>query len=266
MNPVAVPSKGSGEAAAPAAYLGTLGKGLRVLVLLQDGPASATHVAKALAMERTGAYRILRTLEHHGFVARVGSNGEYRLGVRLWELGIRVFGERDLVSQTGEFADALLNATEETVHVCIYDAGSVVYVVKRDGTAAIGSYTRLGGRAPAYCVATGKALLAYQDASEVERVIAAGLKKYTGRTIVSEEALRLELQSVRRNGYAVNLGEWRGEVGGVAAPILGRNGRASAAIGLSGPVDRFTARIREYSQLVMQAARQIAERHGGYGL
>lgn len=248
--------------ATPPGYLGTLGKGLRVLLVLQSGPASVSGLARELGMDRTGTFRVLRTLEHHGFVRR-DEFGEYRLGVRLWELGTQVFGDGDVVAHSGEFADELLRATQETVHVAVYDEGWVVYVVKRDGTAAISSYTRLGGRAPAHCVATGKALLAYCEPGEVDRLVAAGLRRFTEHTVADGAALRRELDEIRRCGFALNRGEWRAEVGGVAAPILDREGRPVAAIGVSGPLERVSERAEKYAELVRWAAGEISKRLRG---
>jgi DNA-binding IclR family transcriptional regulator len=57
----------------------------------------------------------------------------------------------------------------------------------------------------------------------------------------------------------VNKGEWREGVFGVAAPILDASGRAVAAIGLSGPQDRFRPKaMKAYAPLVMAAARDLS--------
>ena len=80
------------------------------------------------------------------------------------------------------------------------------------------AYSHVGGRAPAYCVATGKALLAHAAAGLVDRV-ALDLKPFTSYTIVTPNELKVELERVRQQGYAINRGEWRDGVCGLAAPI-----------------------------------------------
>jgi DNA-binding IclR family transcriptional regulator len=116
----------------------------------------------------------------------------------------------------------------------------------------------MGGRAPAYCVATGKALLAHAAGSVLEEV-ARHLEGHTPRTITDPAVFYKELQKIRENGYAINRGEWRESVHGLAAPILDGHGHAIAAIGISGPSERLNPKhLRDFAQLVTDTARAIA--------
>ena len=63
---------------------------------------------------------------------------------------------------------------------------------------------------------------------------------YTFLSITEADVLTTELKDIRANGFAVNKGEWREEVGGIASPIFDVNGKAVAAIGISGPMVRCT--------------------------
>ena len=60
---------------------------------------------------------------------------------------------------------------------------------------------------------------------------------------------------VRQQGYAVNRGEWRESVGGIAAPVRDPSGRVVAAVGLSGPIDRLRpSSLKALSADVIRAA------------
>jgi DNA-binding IclR family transcriptional regulator len=87
-------------------------------------------------------------------------------------------------------------------------------------------------------VATGKALLAWLGPSRLAE-LAAGIERYTPRTIVEEAAFLREMEQVRKLGYAVNRGEWRESVGGIGAPIRDVQGQVIAAVGISGPIARL---------------------------
>lgn len=79
--------------------------------------------------------------------------------------------------------------------------------------------------------------------------------------------LKRELERIRVQGYAVNKGEWRASVWGVAAPITDGGGRVVAAIGLSGPATRIKpARVKPLSAIVIEAARQISSALASGGL
>ncbi|HSK24873.1 MAG TPA: IclR family transcriptional regulator [Egicoccus sp.] len=241
----------------PGSYLQTLARGIEVLEALKQGARTVNDLADLIAVERSAVYRLVRTLEHHGYVVRDGRTGLCRLGLAAWELGAHT----DLAAEVREAAsphlDQLVQRFGETAHLSLYDRGEVVYIHRVEGTHAIGSYTRLGGRAPAHCVATGKALLAHQPAHEVDRVIAAGLARHTPLTIVDGDELRDVLGRVAAGEVAVNRGEWREDVGGLAVPLVGARGQAVAAIGLSGPVDRILAQREPITAALRDAARAI---------
>jgi IclR family transcriptional regulator, KDG regulon repressor len=223
--------------------LNTLANGLRVLEHLVQRPMSMRELAAAVALPRQTTYRIVATLISEGWVDRDGET--YRASPRMWSLAAESFSLTDLRDVLAGTVRRLADEHGESVHLAVYDRGSVVYIDKADGSHPVGSYTTLGGRAPAYCVATGKLLLAHADATTVEQLIAQGLEQHSPLTLTQPDALRLELERVRADGYAVNRGEWRLGVGGVAVPVLSPFNEVVAALGFSGPSDRILARLDE---------------------
>ena len=87
--------------------------------------------------------------------------------------------------------------------------------------------------------------------------------RFTATTIVDIEALKADLARAARVGYAINRGEWREGVGGVAAPVFNGFGKPLAAIGISGPLDRLTvARMKAWAPAVMAAAAALSREFG----
>jgi DNA-binding IclR family transcriptional regulator len=74
--------------------------------------------------------------------------------------------------------------------------------------------------------------------------------------------LRKELDAIIRRGYGVNKGEWRDGVCGVAAPIRNSTGEVIAAVGISGPSDRFKGKFASFSKPVIEAANAISQALG----
>jgi len=67
------------------------------------------------------------------------------------------------------------------------------------------------------------------------------------------------MKQVRERGYATNLGEFRPNVAGIAAPVIDPRGKVVAAVGIAGPLDRLRpARIRQLAPAVIDAARAIS--------
>lgn len=239
--------------------LGTLIKGLMVLEVLAASleARGVTDLANELRLPKSNMHRLLRTLYVCGYV-RQDLSGRYTCTLKLLELGSGLAENIDVVAVARPVVAELARLTEETVHLSVLDDGEVIYVDKIDSPQPVRAYSRVGGRAPAYCVATGKALLAQADVTLLD-ALEHRLKKHTPRTIKDRLALDRELRRVRECGYALNCGEWREAVGGVASPIFDSTGRAVAAIGISGPLERLTiTRLREFAPKVMAAARAVS--------
>src|SRR5690606_4854260 len=122
-----------------------------------------------------------------------------------------------------------------------------------DSPQPVRAYTTVGGRAPAQCVATGKAQLAWASADTVAAVKLT-LSAHTPKSITRAEQLDEELEKVRTHGFAMNTGEWREQVYGMAAPIRDNTGRVIASLGISGPADRLKPRLMQSLAPTVQKA------------
>jgi IclR family KDG regulon transcriptional repressor len=223
--------------------LGTLANGISVVEALGQGPTSVQAVAEGLNLPRQTVYRIISTLVACGWLNHYPGD-TYGLTARFWGLCVGSFDAIAIRDRLSAEVGRLAIEHGETVHLSVYDRGTVIYIDKRDGSQPIRSYTTLGSSAPCYCVATGKALLAYQTEDEINQVCQ-HLEARTDTTIVEPRLLRDELEAIRTSGFAVNRGEYRVDVGGVAIPILAPQGDAVAALGFSGPCERIRAKEHE---------------------
>jgi len=240
----------------------TLVKGLQLLEALagRDSPAGVSELAAELGMGKSNVHRTLQALVETGYVAKVEERGTYFASLKIWEIGARVIAQLEVRRAAAPAMQWLLEESRETVHLSVLDGEQVVYIDKLDSPEPVRAYSEIGGRAPAYCVATGKALLAWRDAGKpAAPQPSAELRGHTPATITDKGELKRELERIRAQGYAVNKGEWRTSVWGVAAPIQDGGGRVVAAIGLSGPATRIKpARVKPLSAIVIEAARQIS--------
>jgi DNA-binding IclR family transcriptional regulator len=176
----------------------------------------------------------------------------------MFALGVRQFSQLDLRKVAPTFLKLLAGESGETVHLSVLDGFEVIYIDKIDSVQPIRAYSMVGGRAPAHAVATGKALLSVQGADFL-RTLPQPLARHTPNTVTDREVLIDELAKATRLGYAVNRGEWREGVGGVAAPVFNGFERPVAALGISGPLDRLSvARMRELAPRVVEITAQLS--------
>ncbi|MFG5408306.1 IclR family transcriptional regulator [Piscinibacter sakaiensis] len=246
----------------------TLLKGLAVLeaVVEQQGRArTIEELAAELKLTKSNVHRTLQTLAHAKYLAKNESTGSYHSTMKLFELGAKQLSRFDVRTFAPPFMRALADETGETVHLSILEGFSVVYIDKIDSPQPVRSYTAIGGRAPAYAVATGKAMLAYQPDGYLDRH-ADELKRHTQATIASLPVLKEELARVVRTGYAVNRGEWRETVGGLAVTIFNGLNQVVAALGISGPLERLSiGKLNEFAPLVKKNAAEISKAMGYRG-
>ena len=218
---------------------------VKVLKLIEtlsraEKPVGVTAIAGELGFTKSNAHRFLNTLVELGYVKRHDEEGQYELTLKLWRIGAAVMSRLDVARIALPHMRALEEDTEESVNLSIFDDGQVVYVAAVQGRNPVRAFIRVGDRRPGYCTATGKVMLAYQPEALLARYCGK-MKRYTPNTVTSLTRLKAELAQVRSRGYSVTTGEWRENVGGVAAPIRAATGEIIAAVGLMCPLERLKA-------------------------
>jgi IclR family acetate operon transcriptional repressor len=117
-----------------------------------------------------------------------------------------------------------------------------------------------------HCTALGKSILAYSGPERIQSVLSELSKPRTPKTITSEEALSVELELIRSQGFAIDDEENEIGIRCVGAPIIDYTGRAIAAMSISGPCDRMgRERCVELGYLLREAVLRISKRKGFTG-
>lgn len=228
----------------------SLTRAFELLELMADagGEAGLSELADATGIPLPTIHRLMRTLVHGGY-ARQGPSRRYALGpslVRLGESASRLLGlwARPYLAQ-------LVDLTGETANLALREGDEAVYVAQVPSKHSMRMFTEVGRRVPLHSSAVGKAILAQLPPADVQAIISrAGLSPQTEMTITDADALRRQVELVRRLGYATDLGEYEVGVSCVAVPLVGAV--ASAAVSVSGPAARLTAETRERIAPFMQ--------------
>lgn len=236
----------------------TLAKGLDVLEWLarQQRDCRVVDVAVAFNLARSNAHRTLQTLLDRGWATQDPATSAYRPSLRLFELGALVGAAADVNALIRPRLATLATATGETIHLATLDGADIVYLDKFDSPRPVAAYSRVGGRAPAACVASGKALLAAlgEDRAALEARLSP-LVAHTANSITGFDALVLELDRTRARGFAENREEWRLGVCGLGVPVFNARGEPILAVGISVPSIRFARmQARELARELLACA------------
>ena len=221
-----------------------------------------TELARRAGAHKSSAFRLLATLEAHGFVEKSPSGRGYRLGWKPLELSGRLLGRYELRELAAPHMEELAQKSGEIVHLSILDGAEIVYLDKRGRSQPLTVSMTVGGRSPAHASAMGKVLLAGLQPAEARRLLGGRpLKRFTATTITDRRRLERELEAIRRQGFALDNEEAFPGIRCVAAPLRGRSGRVLAALSLTVPAQRMGARRQaELKDWVTDTAARISER------
>lgn len=195
-----------------------------------------SEISRTTGISKATVHRLCCEMTELGLLDRDWS--QFQLGMRLFELGSMVQSQRVLRDVATPFLQDLRAKTNETIHLGIPADGHVLYVVRLTGHQSQEAPSRVAGRAPMHCTATGKAMLAHLPSQLVESLVSRPLKKYTRYTTVSRELLEAELIDVRKNGFAIQNQETTMGFCSVGAPIFGPGRRLLGAVAVTGPIRR----------------------------
>ncbi|CAG1002326.1 HTH-type transcriptional regulator XynR [Rhizobiaceae bacterium] len=214
----------------------SLQRGLQILDMVVQArePLRLADIARDLEMDRASAFRLLQTLERNSLVAKDPVRKNYTVGGRLLQWASTIGQDVNLVATARPYLEQLVNRTNESGHfgVMSKDKALLLDYIGSRGTIVV--QNRVGVFEPLHCTALGKALLAYQPAARREALIGAmRFERHTDSTIVDRAALERTIDKVRAEAVAYDEGEYNGVLYCVAAPVIGRDGDAIGAIGVS---------------------------------
>lgn len=201
-------------------------------------PLRLSEISAAVQLSRGTAHGILRTLVDVGFIEQDRVSGRYLLGEELFGLGGRPVDPNELRARSMNWADPLAARSGEAVRVAVPEgtgARVVHYVFRPDHSVQKADVDVV---LPGHATALGKVLLAFHPVA-AQALDKNALTPYTSRTLVSRARLTTELAQVRRQGWAVSVGEHEMDQAGLAAPLTGGGGLVVGAIGIHGGLDRL---------------------------
>lgn len=237
-------------------------------VLAQEGrEIGVLELSRRVHLHVSTVHRLLRTLMAGEYVRQDPETGRYSLSGKIHHLAQASLGSMDPRRVSRPHLEGLAKVSGETANLVVLEKDEAFYLDKVEGPQSLKFLTKIGHRAPLYCTAVGKILLAHLAKEEREgylsRVV---LTPHTQNTVTSVPLLRRELKKVVDQGYAVDREECEAGVSCLAVPIRDYTGRVVAALGISGPTVRLTERRRsELVPFILQEGRRVSSGLGYHG-
>lgn len=232
--------------------VGVLDRCVAILDAVEQGSRAVPAISEATGLHRATTHRLIKALEHHGFVAKMGGQG-YRLGPKLLRLAATATRDLPLRDLAHPVLERLATMTGESAQLYVQDGDRRVCIDAVESANELRTIVEIGASLPLTAGSAGKVFLAFASRPYRELLLK-GLEQPT------EE----ELATIRRLRWAWSAGERQAGVGSVSAPVFAPHGALTAAISVSGPVSRI-GRIsaRQYATAVVAAAGGIERALGG---
>ena len=242
-------------------YVNTsLARALRVLDLFGDEPRefTLTELANRLDSRPGSIYAILCTLEDSGYLVRDPETRKYSLGLKLLAHSNAVLSSLDVRDVAKPGLKKLASSLEVNAHLAILYGTEVLYIDRREFAPSVIIPSLIGRRVPAHCTSLGKVLLAYNPAVQEALLSASELPAVTRWTITDPTMLKLELEQICSQGYALEKEEFHEGNICVGAPVFCHRKSVIAAISVSlnkarlerTSINRFIDAVKEEANLI----------------
>jgi IclR family transcriptional regulator, acetate operon repressor len=211
---------------------------LLVSVVESSRPLGVGELAGRSGLPKSTTSRLVGALERRGLVQRARDRRVSPGPVLLR------FAHRDtstsLVALAAPALHQLAELSGETINLGVPTPLGVEHLAQEDTRHFVGGTNWVGRRVPYENTANGKVLVAFNEHAP-------------------------ETEEVRRRGFATAIDELEHGLSAVAAPVLGPDGNAIAALSISGPTIRLTReRIAELVPSLIEQAQFVSARLGHY--
>jgi DNA-binding IclR family transcriptional regulator len=249
-------------------HVPNLERALQLLELLVQSPMglSITEISNKLQFPKNSTFRIATTLLNFGYLNRDESSKAFTVSGKLLSLGYAAVSDQNLLEKSLDILRELRDEVKETVLVGVLLNREGIVLEQVPGLYSFKFWVDIGTRFWMHTAAPSKAMLAFLPES-TKNQICGGLefRKLTNRTISNINDFNEVLNTVKKNGYSVDMGE---EVDGmhcIGAPVFDRNGYPIAAIWITGPADRLPAdSFERIGGVIKGHAQRISQRLGYY--
>lgn len=220
------------------------------------------EVCEQTGMSQSTVHRILNEMVAAGYVEKNEQYRKYRVGINATILASYFMQSDSLVAFARDEMIRLNQITGETVHLITLSGSNVIYLNKINTTHTIGLMSYIGKTNPIHCTSGGKCIMAYMNEDTIQNYLKTSEREqYTPSTLVTDEALLHEFETIRRTGYSLDRGEHHANVVCIAAPVFDRRGMPVASISISAPAYRFPIEAAESVAPEVVKSCQIVTNH-----
>jgi len=223
-----------------------------------------SDIAKTLGLAIGTTHGIVKALANNDYLSQDAATKEYKLGLKLMELGSLQSATYELNRKAATTVTYLSQYSKTIGRVGVLYHNAVLTTLSTDHQEWHPS-SYIGPTVPAYCTGIGRAILSQLPMRElVEHLATVQLLPYTPKTLTDPVELHEEINATRERGYALVFGETLIHLNTIGAPVFGADGAVIGAISVSGTTDVIGTEtdIESLANRLMDVASEISVQMG----
>ncbi|MGE4247974.1 MAG: IclR family transcriptional regulator [Parvibaculaceae bacterium] len=250
-------------------YVTSIEKGIRVMnAFMGERALGLAEVARKTGLDMSAVQRFVYTWQALGYLQKDERTRRYHCSPKMLDWALIYQYSDPLIVIAAPALLAMVEETGQATNLGRLVGAEVIYVSRIPSRRARLVGPVVGDRAPAFCTASGRAIMSRLDPAEVDEILAAAPRQQlTRHTIVDRGAILERIALARSDGFTIAVEECLlGEIT-VASPITGNLGRPVASVNLSMKTSNFTLdRVRaEMAPAVVNSATVISEAYARSG-
>ena len=232
-------------------------RALDILLAFEPGESrlGAAQLLERVDLSRPTLYRLLRTLEHRGFVIASGQPRRFGLGPAVARLSKAWSSGLEITESARPVMERLWEETGETVALMVHSGAERICVAELPSPQPLSFRRGVGHRERVTVGASGRAILAFVD-DPAPMLADIPARKRT--------AFLQELEHIRTTGHAVSREELIAGAVAMAAPVFAAGRQVVGALAVYGPSVRIDEKkMQRILQRLLKASEQVSRGIGG---
>lgn len=239
----------------------------RALTLLsafetQNNEIGTVELSRLSGLHKSTVSRLLKVLTAHEFLQQNPSTKKYSLGPAVIRLSrsLNQSLKTNLVQIAKPHIDRLRHRLRETVIMEILAGENMVLAYIAEGPRIVRLAGDVGDRVPFHAAAGAKAFLAFCPPEQQKKLLGTRLRRLTRNTVTDLKRLDMEMDEIRRRGFAVDREELDEGTMAVAVPIFYHDGGPIGAVVVAAPPQRMSGEHRaSVVSSLKRTAQEISE-------
>jgi IclR family transcriptional regulator, KDG regulon repressor len=237
--------------------------GILNLFTSENQPLGITDFSERLGLPKTTIQGIVNTLASMEYLEKDPSSARYRLGPRLFQLGLSYATNLDMINTARVWMERLCFQFREPVNVGMLVGSRVLVLFRVEPDNRFTPFPQTGSIIPAHTTCIGKILFAFMPPDRSDILLENyHFDRLTDNTITSKDAFLNELAAVRETGISFDNEENFIGLAGIGGPIFNHTGQVNAAFTVTGNAEHINSIREEIIKEVTYTSRQVSSQFG----